>query len=160
MRPVLTLLPDQTLRLDHDEVIYAPIAGVAALGALLFTLRLDDIDPKHARAAHRSELRLALAAARQYTRILERHAGRASRGEPLLPQGVTEATARGWLMSAAAAVPAAEQARFCWRVARRLGAEPWSDGQAAIALHQQQFALFEASFEDVTEAAPHPESDD
>jgi len=150
---VLTLLPDQTLRLDHDEVAYTPIASDAALGALMFTLGIDDIDLSDARVADRTELRLALSTARQYARILARHAARPARGEALLPAIVAEAAARGWLVSAAAAVPAAEQERFCWRVARRLGAEPWSDGQPAIELHNQQFALFESGFEE-TEGTP------
>jgi hypothetical protein len=157
MRPVLTRLPDHTLRLVHDEIAYAPIAGDAALGALLFTLSADDVDLAAARAADRPELRLSLAAARQYARILARHAERAARGEPLLPAGMTEATARGWLAAAAAAVPAAEQERFCWRVARQLGPEPWSDGHPAIELHPQQFPLFEASFEE-TEDTPRDEA--
>jgi len=144
MRPVLTLLPDQNLRLDHDEVAYAPITSDAALGALLFTLCVDDIDLSRARVADRTELRLALSTARQYAHILARHAERPARSEPRLPAVVSEAAARGWLLSAAAAVPAAEQERFCWRVARRLGTEPWSDGHAAIELHNQQFSLFEA----------------
>src|SRR6516225_2040989 len=143
MRAVLTLLPDQTLRLDHDEVAYAPIASDAALGALLFTLRVEAVDLAHARHADRPELRLALATAREFARILERHAGRAERARALLPAAVTEGAARAWFAGAAAAVPAAEQERFCWRVARRLGPEPWSDGHAAIELHNQQFGLFE-----------------
>jgi hypothetical protein len=144
---VLTLLPDQTLRLDHDEVAYAPIASDAALGALLFTLGIDDVDLSGARVSDRTELRLALATARQYAHILARHAGRAARGEALLPAVVPESAARGWLVGAAAAVPAAEQERFCRRVAQRLGAEPWSDGHAAIELHNQQFSLFDTDFE-------------
>jgi hypothetical protein len=147
MRPVLTLLPDQTLRLDFEEVAYAPIASDAALGALLFTLRADAVDIARARHADRSELRLALATARAYARILDRHAGRLARAQPLLPGAVTEAEARTWFAGAAAAVPAAEQERFCWRVARRLGPEPWSDGHAAIELHNQQFGLFEPTFD-------------
>jgi hypothetical protein len=147
MHPVLTLLPDQTLRLDHAEVAYAPIASDAALGALLFTLRVDAVELAPVRHVDRPELRLALATARAYARILERHAGRATRTQPLLPAAVTEAEARAWFAGAAAAVPAAGQERFCWLVARRLGVEPWSDGRAAIELHNQQFGLFEPGFE-------------
>jgi hypothetical protein len=151
---VLTILPDQTLRFDHEGVTYAPLANDPALGALLFALGVHDadVDLSTARVAERPELQLVLATARQFAHLLARHAARANRTEPLLPTVVSEDTARTWLVNAAAAVPAAEQERFCWRVARRLGAAPWSDGRAAIELHNQQFGLFEASFEDAAAA--------
>jgi hypothetical protein len=167
MRPVLTILPDQTLRLIHEEVAYAPIPGDAALGALLFALNLGEVNLAAARHAEKPALRLALATARQFARILERHAGRAERERPLLPVVVSVDTARGWLLGAAEVVPAAERERFCWRAARRLGENPWGDGSPAIALHNQQFCLFEASFDDPDAAgsqstgdAARPESDE
>jgi hypothetical protein len=162
MRPVLTLLPDQTLRLDHDGIAYAPLRGDAALGALLFTLRVEAIDLRRARVADRTELHLALATAREFARLLERHAARPARGESRLPAVVTEDDARAWFAGAAAGVPQAELERFCWRVARRLGPEPWSDGRPAIELHHQQFGLFEANFDDAEPtacgAAPDPQA--
>jgi hypothetical protein len=51
--------------------------------------------------------------------------------------------------AAALAVPEAERDRFCWRLARRLGADPWGDGRPAIALANQQFGMFEEGFEEI-----------
>jgi hypothetical protein len=150
MTALLQLLNDQKLRLVHEDVAYAPIAGDAALGALLFALRLDEpgaVGFEGARVAERPELHLALATARQFAHALRRHAGRTERGMPALPGVVSENEARGWLLAAAEAVPAAEQERFCWRVARRLGPAPWADGSAAIELRHQQFGLFGEAFE-------------
>jgi hypothetical protein len=54
--------------------------------------------------------------------------------------------AHAWVHAAAATVPEAERDRFCWRLARRLGADPWCDGRPAIALANQQFGMFEEGF--------------
>jgi hypothetical protein len=153
---VLTLIDDLTVRFVHDEVTYEPLRGDAVLGALLFTLGVDKVDLANARHAHKTTLRLVFDTARQFAHVLERHAGRADRAQPLLPAKVSVADARGWFAQAAAAVPEAEQERFCWRVARRLGPDPWADGSAAIELRNQQFGLFEADFEEREEGAPAP----
>jgi hypothetical protein len=160
MPPVLTLIDDLTLRFVHDEVTYEPLRADAVLGALLFTLGVDDVDLSGARHAHKTTLRLSLATARQFVRVLERHAARAERGQPLLPAKVGVEDARGWFAAAAAAVPEAEQERFCWRVARRLGPDPWGDGSPAIELRNQQFGLFEAGFEAPEEGAEAPAPQD
>lgn len=156
MPPVLTLIDDLTVRFVHDEVTYEPLRSDAVLGALLFTLGVDKMDFAQARHAHRPTLRLVFDTARQFARVLERHAGRAERAQPMLPAKVGIGDARGWFAQAAAAVPEAEQERFCWRVARRLGPDPWGDGSPAIELHNQQFGLFEANFEEPGEGAPQP----
>jgi hypothetical protein len=147
MRLVLTLIDDQTLRFVHDEVTYEPLHSDAALGALLFTLAVNTVDLSGARVAQKPLLHIALATAQQFARVIERHAGRADRTQAMLPPKVDVEVVRGWFKSAAAAVPAAEQERFCWRVARRLGPDPWGDGRPAIELHNQQFGLFDADFE-------------
>jgi hypothetical protein len=43
-------------------------------------------------------------------------------------------------------VPESERDRFCWRLARRLGADPWCDGRPAIALANQQIGMFDEGF--------------
>jgi hypothetical protein len=153
MGPVLSLIDDLTLRFVHDEVTYQPIPSDAALGALLFALGVDTVDLSGARLGQKPALRIALATAQQFARILERHAARPDRAQPQFPAKVGIADARGWLAAAAAAVPEAEQERFCWRVARRLGPDPWGDGSPAIELRNQQFGLFEASFDEVEDGA-------
>jgi len=55
-------------------------------------------------------------------------------------------------------VPEASRDHFCWRLARRLGVDPWCDGRPAIALANQQFGMFEEGFEEV-EARAEPRSD-
>ena len=91
----------------------------------------------------------ALDAARQYGLILQRHVDRPDRGTSLLPASVKVDDAHAWVHAAAAAVPEAERDRFCWRLARRLGADPWGDGRPAIALANQQFGMFEEGFEEI-----------
>ena len=68
---------------------------------------------------------------------------------PLLPAGVKVDHAHAWVHAAALAVPEAERDRFCWRLARRLGNDPWGDGRPAIALANQQFGMFEEGFEEI-----------
>ncbi|HEX7688823.1 MAG TPA: hypothetical protein VF453_14010, partial [Burkholderiaceae bacterium] len=87
MTALLQLLDDHKLRLVHEDVAYAPIAGDAALGALLFALRLDEAGAvafEDARVADRPALHLALSTARQFAHALRRHAGRVERGSPAL----------------------------------------------------------------------------
>ncbi len=105
------------------------------------------------RYADRVALGPALDAARQYGLILQRHIDRAERASPLLPASVKVDDAHAWVHAAAASVPEAERDRFCWRLARRLGADPWGDGRPAIALANQQFGMFEEGFEEIEASA-------
>ena len=149
MPATLTSLRADAIRLTHDDVAYEPLGDDASLGALLFALDLlgrDAFDVPAMRYADRVALVPALDAARQYGLILQRHVDRADRGTPLLPPAVTVAHAHAWVHAAAAAAPAAERDRFCWRLARRLGSDPWGDGRPAIALANQQFGMFEEGF--------------
>lgn len=158
MPATLTPLRADTLRLTHDDVAYEPIASDAALGALLFALDLLDrsaFDVHAMRYADRLALLPALDAARQYGLILQRHVGRADRGAPLLPPSVKLDDAHAWVHAAAALAPEAERDRFCWRLARRLGANPWCDERPAIALANQQFGMFEEGFEEIEAAKAH-----
>ena len=68
---------------------------------------------------------------------------------PLLPAAVKVEHAHAWVHAAAVAVPEAERDRFCWRLARRLGDDPWGDGRPAIALANQQFGMFEEGFAEI-----------
>ncbi len=152
MPATLTALRADAIRVTHEDVHYEPLAGDAALGALLFALDLlgrDAVDVAAMRYADRIALGPALDAARQYGLILRRHVGRADRGTPLLPGSVRIDDAHAWVHAAAAAVPEAERDRFCWRLARGLGADPWCDGRPAIALANQQFGMFEEGFEEI-----------
>jgi len=156
MPATLTALRADTIRLTHDDVHYEPIASDAALGALLFALDLlgrDAFDVAAMRYADRVALGPALDAGRQYGLILQRHVDRADRAVPRLPAAVKVDDAHAWVHAAAAAVPEAERDRFCWRLARRLGADPWGDGRPAIALANQQFGMFEEGFEEVERRA-------
>lgn len=149
MPATLTSLRADAIRLTHDDVAYEPLADDAALGALLFALDLlgrDAFDVPAMRYADRVALAPALDAARQYGLILQRHVDRADRATPLLPPTVTVAHAHAWVHAAAATAPEAERDRFCWRLARRLGSDPWGDGRPAIALANQQFGMFEEGF--------------
>jgi hypothetical protein len=149
MPATLTPLRGDAIRLTHDNVSYEPIAGDAALGALLFALDLlerDAFDLAAMRHADRVALVPALEAARQYGLILRRHVARVDRGAPRLPASVRVDDACAWVHQAASAVPEAERDRFCWRLARRLGADPWCDGRPAIALANQQFGMFDEGF--------------
>ena len=152
MTATLTSLRADAIRLTHDDVPYEPIATDAALGALLFALDLlgrDAFDVAAMRYADRVALGPALDAARQYGLILQRHTHRADRTSTLLPPAVSVDDAHAWVHAAAASVPEAERDRFCWRLARRLGADPWGDGRPAIALANQQFGMFEEGFEEI-----------
>ena len=156
MPAILTLLRADAIRVSHDDVHYEPLAGDAALGALLFALDLlgrDAVDVAAMRYADRVALVPALEAARQYGLILARHVDRADRAQPLLPPSVKLDDAHAWVHAAAASVPDAERDRFCWRLARRLGTDPWCDGRPAIALANQQFGMFEEGFAQVESAA-------
>ena len=149
MPATLTSLRADAIRLTHDDVAYEPLGDDASLGALLFALDLlgrDAFDVPAMRYADRVALVPALDAARQYGLILQRHVDRADRGTPLLPPAVTVAHAHAWVHAAAATAPEAERDRFCWRLARRLGSDPWGDGRPAIALANQQFGMFEEGF--------------
>jgi len=149
MPATLTSLRADAIRLTHDDVAYEPLADDASLGALLFALDLlgrDAFDLAAMRYADRVTLGPALEAARQYGLILRRHVERADRAAPLLPAAVKLDQAHAWVHAAAAAVPEAERDRFCWRLARRLGADPWGDGRPAIALANQQFGMFDEGF--------------
>jgi hypothetical protein len=149
MPATLTALRADALRLTHDDVAYEPLHADAALGGLLYALDLlgrDAFDVAAMRYADRVALLPALDAARQYGLILQRHLGRADRTTSRLPPAVTVDQLHGWLHAAAAAVPEAERDRFCWRLARRLGDDPWGDGRPAIALANQQFGMFEEGF--------------
>ena len=152
MPAILTSLRADAIRLTHDDVAYEPIATDAALGALLFALDLlgrDAFDVPAMRYADRVTLGPALDAARQFGLILQRHVDRADRAATLLPAAVRIDDAHAWVHAAAASVPEAERDRFCWRLARRLGADPWGDGRPAIALANQQFGMFEEGFEEI-----------
>jgi len=152
MTAILTSLRSDAIRLTHEDVHYEPVATDAALGALLFALDLlgrDAFDVAAMRYADRVALGPALDAARQYGLILQRHIDRADRGGPRLPASVRIEDAHAWVHAAAASVPEAERDRFCWRLARRLGADPWGDGRPAIALANQQFGMFEEGFEEI-----------
>jgi hypothetical protein len=158
MPATLTSLRGDAIRLAHEDVAYEPIASDAALGALLFSLDLlgrDAFDVPAMRYADRLALLPALDAARQYGLILQRHVDRADRSTPLLPASVKVDDAHAWVHAAAAAVPEAERDRFCWRLARRLGENPWCDERPAIALANQQFGMFEEGFAEI-EAAGLP----
>ncbi|HEY9026827.1 MAG TPA: hypothetical protein VIP05_21215 [Burkholderiaceae bacterium] len=152
MPAILTSLRADAMRLTHDDVAYEPIVDDASLGALLFALDLLDraaFDVPAMRYADRVTLGPALEAARQYGLILQRHVDRADRDTPLLPASVKIDHAHAWVHAAAATVPEAERDRFCWRLARRLGQDPWGDGRPAIALANQQFGMFEEGFEEM-----------
>jgi hypothetical protein len=152
MTATLTSLRADAIRLTHDDVHYEPVADDAALGALLFALDLlgrDAFDVGAMRYADRVALGPALDAARQYGLILQRHVDRPDRAGTLLPAAVKVDDAHAWVHAAAASVPEAERDRFCWRLARRLGADPWGDGRPAIALANQQFGMFEEGFEEI-----------
>ena len=152
MTATLTSLRSDAIRLTHDDVNYEPIGNDAALGALLFALDLlgrDAFDVAAMRYADRVALGPALDAARQYGLILQRHIDRPERESPLLPAAVKVDDAHAWVHAAALAVPESERDRFCWRLARRLGADPWGDGRPAIALANQQFGMFEEGFEEI-----------
>ena len=152
MPAILTALRADAIRVTHEDVHYEPIASDAALGALLFALDLlgrDAVDVAAMRYADRVTLLPALDAARQYGLILKRHVDRADRGSPLLPATVKVDDAQAWVHAAATAAPEAERDRFCWRLARRLGVDPWCDQRPAIALANQQFGMFEEGFEEI-----------
>jgi hypothetical protein len=152
MTATLTSLRADAIRLTHDDVHYEPIASDAALGALLFALDLlgrESFDVGAMRYADRVALGPALDAARQYGLILQRHVDRADRARPRLPASVKVDDVHAWVHAAAASVPEPERDRFCWRLARRLGADPWGDGRPAIALANQQFGMFEEAFEEI-----------
>ena len=149
MPATLTSLRADAIRLTHDDVAYEPIVDDASLGALLFALDLlgrDAFDVPAMRYADRVTLGPALEAARQYGLVLKRHVDRTDRATPLLPAAVKIDHAHAWVHAAALAVPEPERDRFCWRLARRLGDDPWCDGRPAIALANQQFGMFEEGF--------------
>ena len=155
MPATLTPLRGDAIRLVHEDVADEPIASDAALGALLFALDLlgrDAFDVAAMRYADRVALVPALDAARQYGLILQRHVDRPDRSTPLLPPAVRVDQACAWVHDAAVAVPEAERDRFCWRLARRLGANPWCDERPAIALANQQFGMFEEGFAEIEAA--------
>jgi len=155
MPATLTPLRGDAIRVTHEDVHYEPLQRDAALGALLFALDLlgrDAIDVPAMRYADRVTLGPALDAARQYGLILQRHVARIDRGSPLLPAAVKVDDVHAWVHEAARAVPEAERDRFCWRLARRLGANPWCDERPAIALENQQFGMFEEGFEEIEAA--------
>ncbi|MEP6506420.1 MAG: hypothetical protein ABJD97_23995 [Betaproteobacteria bacterium] len=152
MPATLTPLRADAIRVTHEDVSYEPIGSDAALGALLFALDLlgrDAVDVAAMRYADRLALAPALDAARQYGLVLQRHVTRVDRGQPLLPASVRIDDAHAWVHAAAALAPETERDRFCWRLARRLGADPWCDGRPAIALANQQFAMFEEGFAEI-----------
>ncbi len=156
MSATLTALRADAIRVSHDDVHYEPLSSDAALGALLFALDLlarDAVDVAAMRYADRVALVPALDAARQYGLILARHVDRADRATPRLPPSVKLDDAHAWVHAAAAAVPEAERDRFCWRLARRLGTDPWCDGRPAIALANQQFGMFEEGFAQIESGA-------
>jgi hypothetical protein len=161
MPATLTSLRGDAIRVTHDDVDYEPIVRDAALGALLFALdllRRDAVDTAAMRHADRVALVPALDAARQYGLILARHVDRADRGAPLLPPSVKLDDVVAWVHDAATSVPEAERDRFCWRLARRLGPNPWCDERPAIALANQQFGMFEEGFAEI-EAGETPPAD-
>ena len=152
MPAILTALRADAIRVSHEDVHYEPIASDAALGALLFALDLlgrDAVDVAAMRYADRVALVPALDAARQFGLILAHHVDRADRSTPRLPASVKVDDAHAWVHAAATAVPEPERDRFCWRLARRLGTDPWCDDRPAIALANQQFGMFEEGFEEV-----------
>jgi len=148
MNALLTRKNADSLRLACDGVVYEPVPSDAALGGLLFCLQPEDVVFDGAPHDDRTELGQVLATARQFARILQRHAARTDRSRPDLPGAATVEAARAWAASAAGTVPADELERFCWRLARRLGPDPWCDGSPAIQLRHQQFGLFEWNFDD------------
>ena len=157
MPAILTSLRGDAIRVTHQDVAYEPIASDAALGALLFALELlgrDAVDVAALAYADRLALVPALDAARQYGLILQRHVDRADRSTPLLPPAVRVDQACAWVRDAALAAPDAERDRFCWRLARRLGANPWCDERPAIALANQQFGMFEEGFAEIEAEKP------
>ncbi len=157
MPATLTPLRGDAIRVTHEDVSYEPVPRDASLGALLFALDLlgrDAVDVGAMRYADRLVLGPALDAARQYGLILQRHVDRADRGNPLLPGSVRVDQACAWVHDAAVLVPEAERDRFCWRLARRLGVNPWCDERPAIALANQQFVMFEEGFAEIEAAAP------
>jgi len=163
MPAFLTPLRGDAIRVTHDDVSYEPLQRDAALGALLFALDLldrDAIDVGAMRYADRVTLGPALDAARQYGLILRRHVERADRGTPLLPPAVSIDQAHAWVHDAAKAVPEAERDRFCWRLARRLGENPWCDERPAIALENQQFGMFQEGFEEIEASKAGSATDD
>jgi hypothetical protein len=152
MPAILTALRADAIRVTHEDVHYEPIASDAALGALLFALGLlgrDAVDVAAMRYADRVALVPALDAARQFGLILAHHVDRADRASPRLPASVRIDDACAWVHAAATAVPEPERDRFCWRLARRLGEQPWCDDRPAIALANQQFGMFEEGFEEI-----------
>ena len=152
MAALLTSLRADAIRVTHEDVSYEPIANDATLGALLFALDLlgaDGVDVGAMRHSERVALEPALLAAREHGLILRRHVARADRATPLLPASVRIDHAHAWVHAAAALAPEAERDRFCWRLARRLGLDPWCDGRPAIALANQQFAMFEEGFAEI-----------
>ena len=154
MPAILTSLRADTIRLTHDDVAYEPIVDDASLGALLFALDLlerDAFDVPSMRYADRVTLGPALESARQHGLVLKRHVDRTDRTTPRLPPGVKIDHAHAWVHAAALAVPEPERDRFCWRLARRLGSDPWCDGRPAIALANQQFGMFEEGFAEMEE---------
>ena len=156
MPATLTALRADAIRVTHEDVHYEPLASDAALGALLFALDLlgrDAVDAAAMRYADRVALVPALDAARQFGWILARHVDRADRAEPRLPPSVKVDDAHAWVHAAATSVPEAERDRFCWRLARRLGVDPWCDGRPAIALANQQFGMFEEGFAEIEASA-------
>jgi hypothetical protein len=162
MPAILTPLRADAIRVTYEDVHYEPVASDAGLGALLFALDLlgrDAVDVAAMRYADRLALVPALDAARQYGLILQRHVDRADRATALLPPSVRVDAAHAWVHAAAASVPEAERDRFCWRLARRLGVDPWCDGRPAIALANQQFGMFEEGFEEIEARAARSESE-
>jgi hypothetical protein len=152
MPAILTPLRADAIRVTHEDVHYEPVTGDTSLGALLFALDLlgnDAVDVAAMRYADRVALVPALDAAREYGLILQRHVARVDHGSPLLPASVRLDDAHAWVHAAAALAPEAERDRFCWRLARRLGTDPWCDGRPAIALAGQQFAMFEEGFAEI-----------
>ena len=159
MPAILTSLRADAIRLTHDDVAYEPIVDDASLGALLFALDLlerDAFDVPAMRYADRVTLGPALESARQYGLVLARHVDRADRAAPKLPAAVKIDHAHAWVHAAALAVPESERDRFCWRLARRLGNDPWCDGRPAIALANQQFGMFEEGFAEMEARAAAP----
>ena len=162
MPAFLTSLRGDAIRVTHDDIAYEPITRDASLGALLFALDLlgrDAFDVGAMRYADRVALVPSLDAARQHGLILQRHVERAERATPRLPAAVKLDDVHAWVHEAAAAVPEAERDRFCWRLARRLGADPWCDGRPAIALANQQFGMFEEGFEALEPGTAAPETE-
>ena len=164
MPATLTPLRGDAFRLTHEDVNYEPIERDATLGALLLALDLldrDAFDVAAMRYADRITLGPALDAARQYGLILQRHVDRTDRSTPRLPAAVKLDDAHAWVHAAAVLAPEPERDRFCWRLARRLGAQPWCDERPAVALANQQFGMFEEGFEEIeARQAQEPQADD